>query len=390
MRKDKLSKFLETQRRMQRQLTPLFETSRVFSESLRSIQAVESNLLRENLLRSSIASNAELGLLQANIDFGSQFRQQLEQLNHQMQVFKRDFILPEIINVAQLMQQSNQNFIAGIMKRYQIQMFELESPLKKMTTAWLNSANQISSIRGFAALEGIGLSLERSPAFDAHFTQALRIDLGDWRKKLTYPPSILENPLARASFYADRGLNPDLTAFPSNAFSEMLSAANISGAQLPMVEEYNLQLKQDEQDYEFERTPNAYDRIQRFETLIRKFIDQEMQKAFGANWIKHQLPGDMRAQWLCRRQTALDNGESAWPLIAYADFTDYIKIICRKDNWEKVFKPIFRAKTSVQESFQRLLPIRHCVMHSRLITQDDELYLLVETKRVLKAIGIVV
>ena len=388
MREDKLSKFLETHRRMLRQLNPLFETSRAFSENLRNIQAVESNLLRENLLRSSITSNAELGLLQVNTDFGPQFRQQLEQLNHQMQVLKRDFILPEMINVAQLMPQSNQNLIAGIMKRYQIQMFELESPLKKMTTAWLNSINQISSIRGFAALEGIGLSLERSPTFDPHFTQALRIDLGDWRKKLTYPSAILKDPLARASFYTDRGLNPDLTAFPPDAFSEILSAASIKGAQLPVVEEYDLSSKQEEGDYKFERTRNAYDRIRRFETHLRRFIDEEMQKAFGANWIKHQIPGEMRQQWLDKKQSAVANGESALPLIAYADFTDYEKIISRKDNWNTVFKPIFRAKTSVQESFQRLFPIRLCVMHSRLISQDDELYLLVETKRILGAVGV--
>ncbi len=55
-----------------------------------------------------------------------------------------------------------------------------------------------------------------------------------------------------------------------------------------------------------------------------------------------------------------------------------------------VFKPIFKRPMLVQESFQRLYPIRMCTMHARLITQDDELYLYVETKRILKAIGIVV
>ena len=49
MRKDKLSKFLNAQRRLQRQLSPLFETSRTLSESLSGIQVVETNLLRENL-----------------------------------------------------------------------------------------------------------------------------------------------------------------------------------------------------------------------------------------------------------------------------------------------------------------------------------------------------
>ena len=94
--------------------------------------------------------------------------------------------------------------------------------------------------------------------------------------------------------------------------------------------------------------------------------------------------------WIEKQQKAKDSGERSWPLIAYADFTDYVSVITKNDNWEVVFKPIFRRKTVIQESFQRLYPIRICTMHSRLITQEDELYLYVETMRLLSAIGIAV
>ena len=67
---------------------------------------------------------------------------------------------------------------------------------------------------------------------------------------------------------------------------------------------------------------------------------------------------------------------------------DYVTIITQKNNWNEVFEPVFSRPTFVQESFQRLYPIRICTMHARMITQDDELYLYVETKRVLSAIGI--
>ena len=89
-----------------------------------------------------------------------------------------------------------------------------------------------------------------------------------------------------------------------------------------------------------------------------------------------------------KRQKALDFGEPERPLIAYADFTDYVTIITRKDNWKAVFEDVFRRAESVTESLQRLYPIRICTMHARLITQDDELYLYVETKRILAAIGV--
>ena len=119
---------------------------------------------------------------------------------------------------------------------------------------------------------------------------------------------------------------------------------------------------------------------------IRKFIDEQMTEAFGSNWIKHRIDGQMRKQWEEKQEKAEANGEREWPLIAYADFTDYVKIITQKNNWRDVFEEFFDRKESVQESFQRLYPIRVCTMHARLITQDDELYLCVETKRILKAI----
>ncbi|MGD9711724.1 MAG: hypothetical protein AB7V46_06615 [Thermomicrobiales bacterium] len=65
-----------------------------------------------------------------------------------------------------------------------------------------------------------------------------------------------------------------------------------------------------------------------------------------------------------------------------------MRIITRNDNWDQVFRPIFVRREFVVESFQRLYPIRLCTMHARIITQDDELYLFVETKRVLRAIGL--
>jgi hypothetical protein len=113
-----------------------------------------------------------------------------------------------------------------------------------------------------------------------------------------------------------------------------------------------------------------------------------MKAAFGEHWIKHRVPGEMRKSWQDKRQKAQDNGGKNWSLIAYADFTDYETIITRNDNWSAVFKSVFDRPELVRESFQRLYPIRLCTMHARIITQDDELYLHVETMRLLKAIGV--
>ena len=73
-------------------------------------------------------------------------------------------------------------------------------------------------------------------------------------------------------------------------------------------------------------------------------------------------------------------------LISYADFTDYIEVICRRDNWREVFEVFFRRRESVRESFQRLYPIRLDTMHARPITQEDELLLFVETRQLMKIV----
>jgi hypothetical protein len=115
-----------------------------------------------------------------------------------------------------------------------------------------------------------------------------------------------------------------------------------------------------------------------------------MTAAFGESWIKHRVPGDIRKGWEDKRGRARDAGEQERPLISYADFADYVVIITRRDNWDAVFKPVFRRAESVRESFQRLYPLRIATMHARSISQDDELFLYVEVKRLLSAIGVTI
>jgi hypothetical protein len=120
---------------------------------------------------------------------------------------------------------------------------------------------------------------------------------------------------------------------------------------------------------------------------VRTFIDRRMTEAFGPNWIKHQTPAEMMEQWKKTHATAVAKGEAEQPLICYADFSDYIMIIERRDNWNGAFKAVFGRPEDVRESFLRLLPVRICTMHARIITLDDELLLRVETRRVLRAIS---
>ena len=155
-----------------------------------------------------------------------------------------------------------------------------------------------------------------------------------------------------------------------------------------LVESYAISARDDEEQAEFERTNAAHDRLLRFETMLRRFIDERMTRDFGPNWTEKCLPDGMRDDWVDKRDRAQAKGEKPRPLIAYADFTDYEKIIRKKQNWNTTFKGVFQRGEFVTESFQRLYPIRLCTMHARLITADDELYLFVEVKRFLQVIGV--
>ncbi len=155
-----------------------------------------------------------------------------------------------------------------------------------------------------------------------------------------------------------------------------------------MIKEYGTPIPFDLGDDEdgLVRTNNAHNWLQRLERLLRRFIDEQMTLAFGADWPKHRLPGGFRDRWEDKKSKAADAGAADLPLICYADFTDYAVIICKSDNWRDVFAQFFKRPEDVRESFQRLHPIRLDTAHARLISQDDELLLYVEVKRLSSAI----
>jgi len=168
-----------------------------------------------------------------------------------------------------------------------------------------------------------------------------------------------------------------LTDFTAVAFDESAELAGF--ATEPQEDEDN------EEEIGLTRTNRAHGELLRFERSVRRFIDAAMKAEFGDDWLLRQLPGGMLESWEQKKASAIEKNEQEQPLIAYADFTDYIKIIERRDNWTRVFKAIFKRQSDVQESFFRLFPVRICTMHARLITLDDELLLQVETRRLSRA-----
>lgn len=220
-------------------------------------------------------------------------------------------------------------------------------------------------------------------------TTALRVGLGDWRETISWPKDIFTDLAVRSDFYAGLGFNHALTDFPGPAFEQSLDIAGLLRDPPPIIALYGAPVAPADDDAQEEglaRTNIAHDWLLRLETQLRSFIDAAMTNAFGPKWHKQRLPNGLHDEWQEKKRKAMQAGGKDWPLIAYADFTDYERVICKSDNWREVFAVFFVRTESVRESFQRLYPIRLDTMHARPITQDDELLLYVETRRIVNVI----
>lgn len=319
----------------------------------------------------------------------SPWRREMERVRQMMADFEARFRLPEIPELARLTAELKSSRWSEALTKYSAESSALQRAMENMRLPWIDVQEKLRSMASFAELQGIGIAVKNMPSFGQNLSAALRLDLGDWREPITWRPEVLADFGARSDFYASLGFNRSLTDFPAPAFQESLGIAglrreppsivNLYGAPIPPSDD-----KEEEEG--FERTNTAHDWLLRLETQLRAFIDEAMTRAFGPTWPRHRLPNGIYDRWQEKKQAAEKIGARERPLIAYADFTDYERVICKSDNWRELFGAYFERQESVRESFQRLHPIRLDTMHARPITQDDELLLYVETRRLVKVI----
>jgi len=266
----------------------------------------------------------------------------------------------------------------------------LRTSMAKLDTPWAAIGAELASAKAFDRMLEIGSLTTASNAFADSTSTKLRALLGDWRD-IGLPEGIERDINVRSALYESLGLDTGLTTVPSAAFDQEIEIAALDTPNPELIVLYDAPIpaRDEEQESQFRRTNDAHDRLQRFETHLRAYIDRVMTEKFGPHWYRQRLDGDTRQKWEEKRQKAEAQGAKPLPLIAYADFTDYERVIVRKENWNEIFKGVFVRSESVRESLVRLYPVRLCTMHARSITQDDQLYLYAETRRILNAIGVV-
>ena len=251
------------------------------------------------------------------------------------------------------------NPLSELLGAYEWQGTQLQNVLEQFTTPWLHAEATMRSIAGMAELHGISKVLENATGFDEAVAAVLRVDLGDWRDQISWPSAIFSDPQARVNLYKELGFNHELTAFPAETFHEGLGIIGLRRDPPPLSALYGTPVPvetDDEREEAFVRTNAAHDWLQRLESQVRAFIDERMTVCFGPDWPRRRLPNGMYDQWRDKKRAARKAGAADRSLISYADFTDYITVICRRDNWREVFETYFRRPESVRESFQRLYP----------------------------------
>lgn len=259
----------------------------------------------------------------------------------------------------------------------------LQQSMRAMQSPWLQS-DALRSAAAFSELVAIGRGVTLMSPYDQALSDTIRHGLGDWRNAAIPPVDRLLPVADRTAYYVEQGYDVGLTDFTDAAFEESLQIGGLSSDE-DVVEE--LGLDADQFDRGLARAQEAFVRLQRFEVEMRRFIEDVMTRAYGSKWMRQQLPAGMFEKWQEKKANAEVDGRDEAPLIQYADFTDYMAIMDRGDNWKLVFKPIFRRQENMRESFQRLFPVRIATMHARVVSPDDRLLLLVETRRLLKAIA---
>jgi hypothetical protein len=112
--------------------------------------------------------------------------------------------------------------------------------------------------------------------------------------------------------------------------------------------------------------------IHNVENALRKCIYNELNSR-DPNWWKNLIPNDIRMfveERMSKSRTVDKN------YVQYLDFSDYIKIIANRNNWQ-YFEKYFGIKEKFEFEMDELRLIRNSVAHNRTLTEMDlkKLYL---------------
>ncbi|MES0881775.1 Swt1 family HEPN domain-containing protein [Roseibium sp. SCP14] len=290
--------------------------------------------------------------------------------------FPRNAILPDAKLLAEFTERAALNIspFKGHIERIENWHASLNARMSAMREPWAISDKLALSVVGFTRIARLHHVAAGATPFSEEAGEIIDEDLGT--------PVPFEVCSDRDDASVEAGLNPELIAFPNEAYSAVLASAGFD-FELTVLEP----ITPESGDSTVQLDP-VYNLVLTYvENTLRQFIERNLRRFFGENWIDECVPGDMRKRWRERREKDCDDRRDPFDLIYYSDFMDLAHIVIIKANWNTVFQQHFSSKKHFEVSMERLHPIRKALSHSRPLAMVDRLYLRAEATRLLNAIG---
>ena len=149
---------------------------------------------QQNLLGSEVENARRLAL----IDPISDIRKSIAATIESQQSYENLFRLPGVSELEKIARESiERSSLARIALGNQDQ---LQKAMAMMHTPWLQMQNSQTSADAFSNIIAMGRGIDNLRAFESDFTEALRVDLGDWRDVQSFSLEPMINPVVRSEF----------------------------------------------------------------------------------------------------------------------------------------------------------------------------------------------
>ncbi|WP_179381738.1 Swt1 family HEPN domain-containing protein [Jannaschia marina] len=253
----------------------------------------------------------------------------------------------------------------------------LADRMAQLGTPWAIEDHLGVSIVGFARIARLHDISGMAEPFNPAVVEVFAEELGE-------PVAFDEHqsPDDREAAQIDAGLNAEIVAFPQETYPEVLFSAGFElriEAVAPVRTDGGEVGRYD---------PQHAGLLGEIENRLRALIETELQRIEGEAWLRRRVHGDLRRKWQDRKTAEHEQRGDSFPILYYADFMELMHIICEGRNWKEAFQRFFVSKEDFQVSMQRLAPVRNTIGHNRPLVRSDQLILLAEGTRILRALGI--
>lgn len=249
---------------------------------------------------------------------------------------------------------------------------------RRFDPSWSDLTFPEQSFKGYAHLCVLSEAVHSAAPYSADVSAVVDSELG------TAGPDVDgESKEDEDAAAIGRGMRPELLAFPSSTFGDVLSsvgfAFQVSTGPVPRP------IEGDHSDLAFDSQHGAV--LREVENGLRRLVKARLGGLAGHHWLKRRVNERVRKEWERKQQEARDKRAPVFEAIYYSDLLELRDVICQNDNWREAFGVVFGNRDDFRVSLERLAPIRNAHAHNRPLSKAQILILWGEAVRIFLALG---